>query len=63
MKGGLHILPHFTSIAPRTEFSGAGGGWAILSHCALITPRTEFSGAASFAIFFSAKGAGLDVAL
>jgi hypothetical protein len=41
MKGDWHILPHFTSIAPRTEFSGA----------------------ASFAIFFSAKGAGLDLAL
>src|SRR5271154_67025 len=51
---------HFLRVRPRI-------GWAVanppVSHRSLLRPRLEFSGAASFAFFFSAKGAGFDVTL
>src|ERR1700691_1960712 len=41
------------------------GGWPNVPHYTglSIAPRIDFPGAASFAFFFSAKGAGLDAAL
>jgi hypothetical protein len=41
------------------------GGWPNVPHYTglSIAPRIDFPGAASFALFFPAKGAGLDAAL
>lgn len=48
---------------PYALSTETAGGSDPASHRHSIAPRIDFAGAASFAFFFSAKGAGLDAAL
>jgi hypothetical protein len=49
--------------APRIDFAGGRVAESSASRRPLTAPRIDFAGAALFALFSSAKGAGLDPAL